>query len=72
VKKHFFVFEDRKTAIVYFFNEETCDFIGPLYDSGPRFKIDECVKRYALFEKEAVIVESGQVPRSEWKETPEH
>ena len=37
VKKHFFIFEDRKTAIVYFYNDETCDFVGPLYDSGPRF-----------------------------------
>lgn len=49
VKKHFFIFENRKTAITYFYNDETCQFIGPLYDSGPRFKKEDCVKRYSLF-----------------------
>ena len=54
VKEHFFLFEDRKVAIVYFYNTETTDFIGPLYDAGPRFKRDDCKKRYSVFLKAAV------------------
>jgi hypothetical protein len=61
VKKHFFVFEDRKTAIVYFYNDETYQFVGPLYDSGPRFKKDDCIKRYSLFNKEAIVSCLGQL-----------
>ena len=49
VKEHFFLFEDRKVAIVYFYNTETTDFIAPLYDSGPRFKRNDCKKRYSIF-----------------------
>ena len=57
VKKHFFLFADRKTAVVYWYDRETSKFIGPLYDSGPRFKENDCVKRYSLYDKEATIVD---------------
>lgn len=60
VRKHFFVFENRKTAVIYFYNSETCDFVGPLYDSGPRFKKEECIKRYSIYNKEAVINDFGK------------
>lgn len=56
VKEHFFLFEERKVAIIYFYNEETTDFIGPLYDAGPRFNHGDCKKRYSLFHKDAVVV----------------
>lgn len=71
VKKHFFIFEERKTAIVYFYNDETCQFIGPLYDSGPRFKKDDCIKRYSLYQKDAVVSTLGQI-RTEIKNTNQH
>jgi hypothetical protein len=57
VKKHFFLFAERKTAIVYWYDKETSKFIGPLYDSGPRFKENDCIKRYSLYNKEATIVD---------------
>lgn len=56
VKKHFFLFADRKTAIVYWYDKETYKFVGPLYDSGPRFKENDCIKRYSLYNKEATVV----------------
>ena len=58
VKKHFFLFADRKTAIVYWYDRETSKFVGPLYDSGPRFKENDCIKRYSLYNKEATVVNS--------------
>ena len=61
IKEHFFLFEERKTAIIYFYNTETGDFIGPLYDSGPRFKKDDCKKRYSIYGKKAVVNDSGHI-----------
>lgn len=71
VKKHFFIFEDRKTAVVYFYNDETSDFIGPLYDSGPRFKKEDCKKRYTICGKEAIVIDEGNVCHF-MKDTPLH
>jgi hypothetical protein len=61
IKKHYFIFEDRKTAITYFYNDETYDFVGPAYDSGPRFKKNDCVKRYSISGKEAIVSDNGNV-----------
>jgi hypothetical protein len=60
IKKHFFVFEDRKTAVVYFYNAETCQYVGPLYDSGPRFDKDKCKKLYSIYQKEAIVSDLGK------------
>lgn len=49
VTEHFFLFESLKAAVVYFHNTETGDFIGPLYDAGPRFKKNDCQKRYSIY-----------------------
>lgn len=59
VKKHFFLFADRKAAVVYWYDRETSKFIGPLYDSGPRFKENDCIKRYSLYNKYATITDGG-------------
>jgi hypothetical protein len=61
IKKHYFVFEDHKTAVVYFYNDETYDFVGPVYDSGPRFKKEDCIKRYAIVNKEVVVNDNGRL-----------
>jgi hypothetical protein len=61
IKEHFFIFDDRKAAIIYFHNLETGDFIGPLYDNGPRFKKDDCMKRYSIYGKLAVVNDSGHI-----------
>ena len=61
VKRHFFVFEERKVAIVYFYNSDTCQYVGPLYDAGLRFKKDECKKRYSLFGKVATVCDEGNI-----------
>jgi hypothetical protein len=63
VKEHYFVFEERKVAIVYFFNSETSKYIGPLYDSGPRFRKEECTKRYSLFGKTATVCDQGRISK---------
>ncbi len=61
VNKHFFVIEERKIAVVYFYNAETCQFIGPLYDSGPRFKTKDCCKRYSIEGKQAIVSDHGRI-----------
>lgn len=63
MKEHFFLFEDRKTAVVYFRNTETGDFIGPLYDAGPRFKKYDCIKRYSIYGKDAVVNDKGKITK---------
>lgn len=50
-----------KAAIVYFYNSETCDFIGPLFDIGSRFDKDSCKRRYAIANKSALIIDNDQV-----------
>lgn len=50
-----------KTAVVYFYNAETCNFIGPLYDSGPRFKKKDCEKRYSIYGRKAIINNLGEI-----------
>jgi hypothetical protein len=46
---------------VYFYNDETYDFVGPVYDSGPRFKKDDCIKWYAVVGKEAIVNDDGNI-----------
>ena len=61
MKKHFFLFADRKVAIVYWYDNETYKFIGPLYDSGPRFKENDCIKRYSIYNKEATVIDNDGI-----------
>jgi hypothetical protein len=61
IKEHFFLFEKRKAAVIYFHNTETGDFIGPLYDSGPRFNKEDCKKRYSICGKKAVVNDLCQI-----------
>ena len=61
VKRHFFLFANLKTAVVYFYDAEYHKFIGPLYDSGVRFKKNDCIKRYSLYMKEATVVEEDKI-----------
>ena len=61
VKGHFFLFAELKTAIVFFYDAEYCKFIGPLYDSGVKFKKNDCIKRYSLYQKEAVVVDGNKL-----------
>lgn len=51
IKEHFFLFENRKVAIIYFHNVETSDFVGPTYDAGPRFNKEDCKKKYSIYLK---------------------
>ncbi len=61
VNRHFFLFAELKTAIVDFYDTEYSKFIGPLYDSGVRFKQNDCIKRYSLYGKEAIVVDEENV-----------
>ena len=61
VKGHFFLFAELKTAIVFFYDAEYCKFIGPLYDSGVKFKKNDCIKRYSLYQKEAFVVDGNKL-----------
>lgn len=68
------MFDERKTVVVYFYNSEVGSFIGPVYDSGPKFKREDCTKRYSIFGKQAIVVEGGaeQLNKAFVKETNLH
>ena len=54
------MFENRKAAVVYFYNSETSQYIGPLFETGPRFDKEACKKRYSIYGKEAIESDLGK------------
>ncbi len=58
IAKHFFVFRAHKGAVVYWYDTETCKFIGPLFDRGSKFDEEKCKKLYSVINKQATVNKS--------------
>lgn len=71
-KPHFFIEDSHKAAVIYAYNEETCQYIGGFFDVTRKRDIHLLHREHSIFKREGVVIRGGKVVRKFIKNTNKH